>query len=156
MVTDKRKQPEQMSSVSTVFQHYSPPPIHTPKKSFGFFFFNSGNVLQIIPPLSPPLGLPTRDKKADNSFPVVGQSFKALCNLPTSFFSLLELTVKIRCWLNFEEFTPKAFSEAKVRLLSAYMAFLTVPLWEASNVGCLVFFPSLKMTGCLVSCSQNS
>lgn len=63
-----------------------------------------------------PLGFRVRDMKADNSLPVVGQSFKELCNLPTSFTLSWNSRLKLDAgWTLAVQF--ESFSEAKVKQL---------------------------------------
>lgn len=65
--------------------------------------------------------------KADNSLPVVGQSFKELCNLPTSFALSWNSRVKLDAgWTSVVEF--ESFQRAGQT--SAADCFLTVPLRE--------------------------
>lgn len=75
------------------------------------------------PPLLFSLGFRVRDMKADNSLPVVGQSFKELCNLPTSFTLSWSSRVKLDAgWTSVVMFE----SFQRPSQMSAANCFLTV------------------------------
>lgn len=76
-------------------------------------------------PLLFSLGFRVRDMKADNALPVIGQSFKELCNLPTSFTLSWNSRVKLDAgWTSVVEFE----SFQRPSQTTAADRFLTVPL----------------------------
>lgn len=93
-----------------------------------------------------PLGFRVRDMKADNSLPVVGQSFKELCNLPTSFTLSWNSRLKLDAgWTLAAQF--ESFSEAKVKQLQRGV-FSQCHFEKRSVQGNVLREPTALLPGC--------
>lgn len=88
--------------------------------------FTMGTCYKNALPLLFSLGFRVRDMKADNSLPVIGQGFKELCNLPTSFTLSWNSRVKLDAgWASVVDFE----SFQRPSQTTAADCFLTGPLY---------------------------